>query len=104
MSRRRRFGILRGGGVSPTARSLKYLRDLGYMVAVVERWNPGARVRQDLFKFADLLALRYDGFLAVQVCAAGDKAKRVEKLTTEPVAENVRRWYEAGGRVEVHAW
>ena len=91
--------------MSPTARSLRHLRERGYMVAVVERWNPGARVRQDLFRFADLLAVgRPDGFLAVQVCAAGDRAKRLNKLITAPVADHVRRWLECGGTVELQSW
>jgi hypothetical protein len=35
--------------MSPTQRSLAHLRRLGYQARVVERWNPFARVRQDLF-------------------------------------------------------
>jgi hypothetical protein len=35
--------------VTPTQRSLAYLRAEGWQVAIVERWNPHARIRQDLF-------------------------------------------------------
>ena len=42
---------------SPTQRSLKLLRDEGYTAQVVERWNPHARVRQDLFGVIDTAAM-----------------------------------------------
>jgi hypothetical protein len=50
---------------SPTQRSLRHMRDLGYLVAVVEHWNPHARIRQDLFGWIDLLAIRDGETLAV---------------------------------------
>src|SRR5512145_3126336 len=63
----------------PTKRSLEYLRGQGHLVAVVEKWNPHARVRQDLFGFIDVLAIRRDETLAVQCCsggrAAGDRSE-----------------------------
>ena len=34
---------------SPTTLTLKHLREQGYTAEVVERWNPHARIRQDLF-------------------------------------------------------
>ena len=33
--------------MTPTQRSLKYLREQGYTVAITERWNPFARIRQE---------------------------------------------------------
>jgi hypothetical protein len=44
--------------MTPTQRSMAYLKKEGYRVAVVERWNPHARIRQDLFGVIDLLAIR----------------------------------------------
>jgi hypothetical protein len=43
--------------MSPTARSLAHLRELGYKARVVEKWNPWAKVRQDLFG-GDLIGLK----------------------------------------------
>jgi hypothetical protein len=43
--------------MSPTARSLAHLKALGYQAKVVEKWNPFAKIRQDLFG-ADILALK----------------------------------------------
>src|SRR5262245_18526772 len=91
-----------GGAMSPTARSLNFLRDLGYMVAVVEKWNPGARVRQDLYGFIDVLAGRGVTTLGVQVCTVGDQAKRIEKIRA---SEQAARWLDGGWRgIEVHGW
>ena len=42
--------------VSPTQRSLKHLREAGYDVEIVEKWNMWSRTRRDLFNMFDLLA------------------------------------------------
>ena len=85
---------------SPTQRSLKHLREQGYTVAIVEHWNAFARLRQDLFGFIDLLALRDGETLAVQTTST-DVAKRVHKITDSPHLAAVRK---AGWGVHVHGW
>jgi hypothetical protein len=86
--------------MTPTQRSLAYLRDEGYLVAIVEHWNPFARIRQDLFGFIDLLAIRRDETLAVQVTASG-VSSRVKKIEASSHLGRVR---EAGWRLHVHGW
>ena len=86
--------------MTPTQRSLAYLRDEGYLVAIVEHWNPFARIRQDLFGFIDQLAIRRDETLAVQVTASG-VSSRVKKIEASPHLGRVR---EAGWRLHVHGW
>ena len=86
--------------MTPTQRSLAYLRDEGYLVAIVEHWNPFARIRQDLFGFIDLLAIRRDETLAVQVTASG-VSSRVKKIEASPHLGKVR---EAGWKIFVHGW
>jgi hypothetical protein len=88
-------------GTSPTQRSLKRLREMGYTVQVVEKWNPHAKIRQDLFGFIDVLAIRKGEVLAVQACAGGDASRRVQKIADH---ENVGIVRQAGIRIEVHAW
>jgi hypothetical protein len=52
---------------SPTRRSLEHLRKAGAeLVAVVERWNPHAKIRQDLFGVVDVLAIHGEDTIAVQ--------------------------------------
>ena len=86
--------------LSPTQRSLAFLREQGYLVSIVERWNPHARIRQDLWGWCDLLAIRKGEVLAVQVTAAG-VASRIKKIQESDTIVAVR---DAGIRVEVHGW
>lgn len=86
--------------LSPTQRSLAYLREQGYRVAIVEHWNPHARIRQDLWGWCDLLAIRKNEVLAVQVTASG-VAARIKKIQESDTIAMVR---DAGIRVEIHGW
>src|SRR5207302_11145166 len=86
---------------SPTQRTLKHLRAVGYpLVERVERWNSHARVRQDLFGVVDVLAVGPD-VLGVQVTSGSNVAARVRKLTDSPALPVLRK---AGVRVLVHGW
>lgn len=87
-------------GKSPTQRSLEYLREQGYHCEIVEKWNPWRKVRQDLWGWCDILAIRRDEVLAVQVTSAG-VAARIKKIQESDTVAKVR---EAGIRVEVHGW
>lgn len=86
---------------SPTQRSLAHLRDGGWLAQVVERWNPHARVRNDLFGFIDILAIRDGQTLAVQATSGTNVAARVRKIAE---AEHVGAVRAAGWRLEVHGW
>lgn len=74
------------------------------MAAVVERWNPHARVRQDLFGFADVIAVVDGAVLLVQATTGKNVSARLAKLRAEPCRSRVRRWLLAGGRVQIHGW
>ena len=85
---------------SPTKRSLEYLREKGYLCSIVEHWNSFARIRQDLWGWADILAIRKDEVLAVQVTASA-VSERIKKIEASPTLGIVR---EAGIRIEIHGW
>lgn len=86
---------------SPTQRTLAELRKRGYpLVAVTERWNPHARIRQDLFGIVDVLAVG-DDILAVQATSGSNVSKRVAKITESEALPALRK---AGIRVLVHGW
>lgn len=88
--------------ISPTMRTLAKLRADGWTCAIVERWNPHAMIRQDLYGFCDILAIKPGvGILAVQACAGASLAARRTKLYSEP---RVRTWIASGGLVALHAW
>ena len=86
---------------SPTVNTLALLRKEGYLVSVVEKWNPHARIRQDLFGFIDILAIRENETLAVQCTSDGHVSDRVKKITDHENLPEVRK---AGWRIEVHGW
>ncbi len=86
--------------VSPTQRSLAYLREQGYHCEVVEKFNSFTKQRKDLWGWCDILAIRRGEVLAVQVTAAG-VSDRIKKIMASDTLGLVR---EAGIRIEVHGW
>lgn len=88
--------------MTPTARTMKYLVADGYACAVVEKWNPFARIRQDLFGFIDLLAMKPNTpLLAIQVTSTSNISARIAKIE-----QSIYRdwWVSTGCRLEVHGW
>ena len=87
--------------ISPTQRSLKHLKEQGYTVAITEKWNPHARIRQDLFGFVDLLAIREGMTLAIQTTSSNNYADRKKKVQDH---ENLPKVLSAGWQVRIHGW
>jgi hypothetical protein len=87
--------------MSPTELTLKYLREAGYQAAVVEKWNPHARIRQDLFGFIDILAVKDGETLAVQATSYANTSSRVAKIADAETAGPVRK---AGWKIWVMGW
>lgn len=86
---------------SPTQRTLAELRKRGYpLVQVVERWNPFAHVRQDLFGIIDVVAVGPD-IVGVQATSASNVSARITKITESAALPVLRK---AGIRVLVHGW
>ena len=93
----------RGGPASmtPTARSLAYARRQGWTAGVVERWNPHAKVRHDLFGWIDLVLLADAQIIGVQACAGASHAARRAKVLASPT---LPQWRICGGRAEIWSW
>lgn len=102
--------------MTPTARTLAECRKRGWLAQVVEKWNPHARIRQDLFGCIDILAVvprreflglhdewfvERSRIVGIQACAGSSHAARRTKALAEP---RLRAWIEAGGRFEVWSW
>ena len=88
--------------MSPTERSLALLRKQGYEAAVVERWNPHAKLRQDLFGFADIMAVRPGSPpVMLQVTSRTNHAARRSKVLDSLSAHACAA---AGMKVVVHSW
>lgn len=89
---------------SPTQRTKAELLKNGWeFVAIVERWNAFARIRQDLFGVIDILAIRCNstGCFGVQATSASNVAARMKKSMAEP---RLRTWLAAGNRYAVVGW
>lgn len=86
---------------SPTQLSLRELRKSCDAVQVVERWNPHARIRQDLFGFIDILAICSAETIAVQSTSWANVPARVRKIAD---SEHVAAVRAAGWRILVHGW
>jgi len=87
---------------SPTSRSLKHARQLGYVAHVVEKWNPHAYIRQDLFGFIDVLLMPQNGpLIGVQATSGSNHAARRAKSMAAP---NLRLWLACGCQFEVWSW
>jgi hypothetical protein len=87
--------------MSPTQRSLAHLKHLGYRARIVGKWNPFARVRQDLFG-GDILALKPgEPVLMVQCTSGSNVAARIHKLHEEGFID---LWKSVGASIEVWGW
>lgn len=73
--------------ISPVQRTLADLRKRGFTAAVVEKWNPHAKIRQDLFGLIDVVAVRPKNrtVWGIQVCGGnGDLAAHLKKAEASP--------------------
>ena len=87
--------------MSPTQRSLKLMRERGYTCQITEKWNPFAKVRQDLFGFCDILCIKPGEIMAVQTTTSGHIQERLEKIKSK---DQAWMWLQAGGKIQVHGW
>lgn len=87
---------------SPTQRTLKWLREDGFKVGITEKWNPHAKIRQDLFGFIDLVAVKSGhGILGVQTTSGANHSTRRQKILE---SEEAHLWLACGGHIAVVSW
>ena len=86
---------------SPTQLTLKKLRADGWTAEVTEKWNPFAKIRQDLFGIVDVLGIGKEGTIAVQTTSDSNVAARVKKIADSPHIAAIR---DAGWVFHVHGW
>ncbi len=88
--------------MSPTQRTLKWLRDAGYLAEVVEKWNVHARIRQDLFGAIDIVASSPEcPILGVQCTSDSNFAARLKKLRD---SDNVQQLLKNKWHIWVVGW
>lgn len=87
---------------SPTSRTKKLAESQGYTVAIVEKWNQWAKVRQDLFGFGDLLCMKpYEPLLLIQATTMDHFAHRLTKIQHTALSQH---WLSTGNRLEIWSW
>ena len=90
---------------SPCQLSLAYLRKQGWVCGITERFNRFANIRQDLWGFVDIMAVRQGELLAVQTTSTPHLNDHLAKLRSEKVVGNVRLLLSVPGcRVVLHGW
>lgn len=87
--------------MSPTQRSLKKLREEGYLCEIVEKTIPKCFIKKDLFGFVDILCLKDEEILGVQTTSGANFANRVQKIKNHENLEMVKM---AGIKISVHGW
>lgn len=86
---------------SPTQRSLKLMRDQGYLCEITEKWNVFAKIRQDLYGFVDILCVKDGKTVAVQTTSYSNMSARIKKiqgLESYPIVRS------AGWEIVIHGW
>ena len=69
---------------SPTARTLKYYRDKGYYIEVVERYNHYTKRRNDFAGFCDMIAIKGKETVCVQATTVGHIPDHQRKIEASP--------------------
>ena len=90
---------------SPTQRTLEHCRKLGWDAGVVERWNPHARIRHDLFGFVDIVAIdQCSRVHMIQATSTANMQARINKIEDDENMARIARALGAHGVVEVWGW
>jgi hypothetical protein len=87
--------------MTPTARTLKHFRDLGMTAQVTEKWNQWAHVRQDLFGFIDIVAMKERYLVGIQATSKSNMSARVKKILA---LDTAKTWLLAGAVILVVGW
>lgn len=87
--------------MTPSQRSLKLLRESGWVPWIVERWNQHARIRQDMYGFVDIVAIKPNKTLAVQTTSWSNISARKQKIIHSDLVLDVLG---AGWEINIHGW
>ena len=88
-------------GISPMQRTLKELRKRGYICGITEKFNSFIKIRQDLFGFIDLIAIKSGEIIGVQCTSGAHHADHKTKIISLPYAS---AWLNAGGKIQLWTW
>jgi len=87
--------------MSPTARTLQYLKKNGVTAQVVERWNSFAKVRIDLFSVIDIVSIDGLRITGWQTTSGSNHSARRKKILESSLAA---LWVKSGGLLKICSW
>lgn len=88
--------------VSAASRTLKVLKKDGWICALAEKWNPFVGIRQDLFGFMDILALKPGHRIrAINATTASEIGRHIEKYRENAA---LRYWLKSIGQPHFELW
>ena len=91
-------------GLSNTQRTLRQLRQEGYICGMVERFLPYAGpfgMHQDLFGIFDIIGIMPKGICGIQSCSGSSFAEHDRRILE---SEFSMEWLKAGGHIELWGW
>lgn len=91
-------------GLSLTQRTLRRLREGGYICGMVERFLPHAGPHgkhQDLFGIFDIIGIMPKGICGIQSCSGSKFAAHDRTILRSEFAPE---WIKAGGHIELWGW
>jgi hypothetical protein len=86
--------------MSPTQRTLKWLREHGIEAQVVEKVVPHSYIKQDLFGAIDIVALP-QRILGIQTTSGANHAVHAKSAAANT---KIMRWLQCGGDFEIWSW
>lgn len=86
---------------SPNQRSLEYMTEQGYLVGKVEQTVPHTFIKRDLFSLFDLVAIRENETVGIQVTSASNITARIHKIEESPILPIIRK---VGWRILIQGW
>lgn len=87
--------------MTPNQRSVRHLRELGYIADVVEHRIPGTNRSSDLFGIIDIVAVGNGETLGVQATTADHVSHRRVKIQESGMLPALT---EAGWSIVIHGW
>jgi len=90
--------------LSYTQRTLRYIREQGWLADIVERFNAYAGKfgqRKDLFGIIDIIALGENSIIGIQSTSGQKFPEHDKKIINEPMT---REWLKSGGRLILIGW
>lgn len=81
------------------------MRKRKYLCGVVEKWNPHAHIRQDLFGIIDVICCKPgEKTIGLQVTSYKEIKSHIDKALSKERIENLKIWLAAGNRFVIHGW